>query len=122
MSNDDLIRTWDGTPFPMMIRDLPEADIPFDGVRAWLQQGPNSQIVFFDIQEGMEVPPHAHGAQWGVLIEGRMVLTIDGQPRTVNKGDWYYIPSGVMHSAAFPERTQVIDVFDDVGRYKVESS
>ncbi|GAB4319549.1 MAG: hypothetical protein Kow0074_09220 [Candidatus Zixiibacteriota bacterium] len=122
MGNETLMNQWSGTPFPDMIRDLPEADIPFDGVRGWLHQGGAGQIVFFDIQEGMEVPPHAHGAQWGVVVEGRMVLTLDGTPHTIRKGDWYYIPAGVVHSATFPMRSQVIDVFADVGRYKPRSA
>lgn len=122
MDTQTQMSQWNGTPFPDLIRNLPEADIPFEGVRGWLQQGPSGQIVFFDIQEGMAVPPHAHGAQWGVMIEGMMVLTMDGTPHTIRKGDWYYIPAGVMHSATFPMRSQVIDVFEDVARYKPKPS
>ena len=41
---------------------LPEADIPVDGVRHRLLQGPKQQQVFFDIVPIGEVPPHSHGA------------------------------------------------------------
>ena len=34
---------------PELIRKLPEADIPFPGVKAWLSQGSDHQIGFFDI-------------------------------------------------------------------------
>jgi len=30
-----------------------------------------------DIDPIGEVPPHSHGAQWGVVVEGEMELTID---------------------------------------------
>jgi hypothetical protein len=35
--------------FPRFITDLPEADIRFKGVRAWISQGDNHQGIFFDI-------------------------------------------------------------------------
>lgn len=33
--------------YPEPITSLPEADIPFEGVRGWLSQGPDHQVVFF---------------------------------------------------------------------------
>ena len=120
MTNDDYMRQWNGTPWPEMIQGLPEADIPFPGVRGWLEQSASHQTVYFDIQQGMEVPPHSHGAQWGIMVEGMMTLTIAGVPRQINKGDWYFIPAGAVHSATFAVRSQVIDVFEDAGRYKVK--
>ena len=117
----DLMAQWNGTPFPDLIRGLPEADIPFAGIRAWLLQGETSQLVFFDIGAGMEVPPHSHSAQWGIMVEGEMTLTIGGKPRVVHKGDWYYIPAGVEHFATFKTRCHVIDMFDEPARYKIKT-
>ena len=36
--------------FPDMITNLPEADIPFKGVRGWVVQGEDQQVVFLDIE------------------------------------------------------------------------
>jgi len=111
---------WDGTPYPEMIRNLPEIDIPLEGIRGWLFQSREKQIVFFDIQPVGTVPPHSHCSQWGVVFEGEMSLTIGEKTKTYRKGDWYFIPEGVEHSATFPTRVQVMDVFDAPDRYSAK--
>ena len=107
------------TIYPDIIAGLPEADIPFEGVRGWLSQGENHQIVFFEIEPIGEVAPHSHGAQWGVVFEGEMELTIGGRTRTYRKGDHYYVPEGVIHGARFRTKSWVMDFFKDKDRYRV---
>jgi quercetin dioxygenase-like cupin family protein len=74
--------------------------------------------MFFDIEPVGVVPPHSHCAQWGMVIDGEMKLTIGDETKVYRKGDWYYIPAGIVHSATFLTRVFVIDVFDDPERYK----
>ncbi|MBI4466458.1 MAG: cupin domain-containing protein [Acidobacteria bacterium] len=104
--------------YPPEICALPEADIPFAGVRGWLLQGETGSVVFFDLAAIGRVPPHAHGAQWGCVLEGEMELTIGGETRTYRRGDSYYIPAGTVHSATFRTRTFVIDFFAERDRYR----
>ncbi|MFN2530407.1 MAG: cupin domain-containing protein [Pyrinomonadaceae bacterium] len=106
--------------FPSCITSLPEVDINFQGVRGWLAQGEGTQIVFFDIAPSGDVPPHAHGEQWGIVVNGELEFTIAGETRTYRKGDSYYIPAGVIHSARFPVHCQVIDFFPDPDRHKAK--
>lgn len=105
-------------PFPAMITGLPEADIPFTGVRGWISQGPDHQVIFMDIEPIGDVAPHSHGEQWGIVVEGKMELTIGGETRLYQPGDSYHIPEGVVHSARFLTHFRVIDVFADRNRYQ----
>jgi quercetin dioxygenase-like cupin family protein len=116
----DWTARWNGTVYPEMIRNLPEIDIPITGIRGWLLQGGDRQVVFFDIEPIGEMPPHTHCAQWGFMLAGEMALTIGGQTRTYRKGDWYFIPKGTVHSANFLSRVNVIDVFDAPDRYGIK--
>lgn len=114
------MKEWDGTVYPDMIRGLPEIDVPFGGVRGWLMQAGERQVAFFDIEPVGEVPAHSHGAQWGIVVEGEMELTIGEETKVYRKGDSYFIPEGVVHSANFLTRVNVIDVFDEPDRWKAK--
>jgi len=113
------LKDWENTAYPEMIRDLPEVDINVKGIRGWLMQAEEKQVAFFDIQAGAEVPPHSHCAQFGFVLEGETVMKIGGETKTLRKGDWYFIPDGVVHSASFPKHLNAIDIFDSPNRYKV---
>jgi quercetin dioxygenase-like cupin family protein len=106
--------------YPDLIKNLPEADIDFKGVRGWISQAKDHQIVFFDIEPIGEISPHSHSAQWGVVIDGEMDLTIGGITKTYKRGDSYFIPEGVVHSAVFKRRTLALDFFADKERYRAQ--
>lgn len=116
MSTDESIHVL----YSRMIKDLPEADTPFKGLKAWISQAKDHQIVFFDIEPIGEVSEHSHGAQWGIVLEGEMQLTIGGRKKIYRKGDSYYIPDKVPHSATFNCKTKIIDFFNDSARYKIK--
>jgi len=105
--------------FPKIITNLPEADIQFKGIRGWIAQGENHQIVFFEMNPLAEVPEHSHNyPQWGIVIEGKMKLTIDDETKIYEKGDDYIIPAHAKHSAKFLTACRVMDFFREKMRYK----
>lgn len=106
--------------FPEFVTNLPEADIPFPGVRGMISQAPNHQIIFMDIDPIGRVAPHRHGEQWGIVVEGEMELTIGGLMGRYRAGDSYHIPANVEHAATFLTRVRVIDVFADADRYRAK--
>jgi len=109
--------------FPKVIKELPEADLPFKGVKAWILQGENNQLIFFEMQPDAKVPEHSHNyLQWGMIVQGKMKLTIDGKMRLIEKGDDYLIPAGAKHYATFLIKTRVIDLFSEKTRYKAKKA
>ena len=75
--------------------------------------------MFYEIPDGVEVPEHAHGAQWGVVLEGTMEFTIGGETRTYGPGETYYVPDvGRPQRASSHPGYVGIDVFADADRYQ----
>ena len=108
--------------FPSVITALPEADIQLKGVKAWILQGEKHQLGFFEMHPEAVVPEHSHAyAQWGMVIEGEMKLTIDGKTRFCQKGDEYVIPNEAKHSATFQTKTRVMDLFSEKTRYRTKT-
>mgnify|MGYP000944914554 CR=1 FL=1 len=106
--------------FPEPIRNLPEADVPLKGVRAYLSQSEGHQIIFMEFSEEVELPEHSHAAQMGIILEGKIDLVIDGHKHTYLKGDRYYIPAGVKHSGKIYAGYADITFFDDPHRYQAK--
>ena len=106
--------------FPAIITDLQEADIPIEGLRAYLLQSINQQILFMTFENDVEIPEHSHEAQWGVVLDGEIELTIDGTKHTFKKGETYFIPKGVTHSAKIIKGYKDITLFNQKDRYEVK--
>ena len=109
------------TGFPNIIRNLPEADAPFRDITLWLLRGPTASAIFVEAHADSEVPRHAHGAQWGIVVAGGIELTIGDKTRTYRPGEEYFIPAGVPHAATLRAGARVIDFFDDPNRYRPKS-
>ena len=108
--------------FPKAITDLPEADILLKGVRGWIAQGENHQLVFFEMEPIAEIPEHSHNyPQWGIVVEGKMELTIGDETKVYEKGDEYLIPPHTNHSAKILTKARVIDLFKERMRYKLKA-
>jgi quercetin dioxygenase-like cupin family protein len=104
--------------FPEIIERHPRADIPVEGVTSHLIQAGRQQFIFMAFEQDVEVPAHSHNAQWGVVLEGEMELTIDGQTRVLKKGDSYFIDKDVVHSAKIKQGYKDLTLFDQPDRYR----
>ena len=104
--------------FPKPIRDLPEADIPIDGIKAYLSQSDSHQIIFMEFEKDIKINEHSHESQWEIVLDGKVDLKIEGKIKTYKKGDRFFIPRGKKHSAkVFSGYTSVV-FFNQRDRYK----
>ena len=104
--------------FPEPIRDLPEAEIPLDGITAYMSQSDSHQILFMEFEKDAELPEHTHKAQYAIVLEGKIELVIDGEKQSFTKGDRYYIPEGIKHSAKICAGYADITFFNQPDRYQ----
>jgi quercetin dioxygenase-like cupin family protein len=106
--------------FPKPIRNLPEADIPLEGIKAYLSQSDTHQIIFMEFEKDVDLSEHSHAAQIGIVLEGQIDLTIEGKKKTYTKGDRYFIPDGVLHSGKIYAGYADITFFDEPDRYSMK--
>ena len=87
-----------------------------DGVQlSTAVHGENTLMARFKLKKGCALPDHTHPhEQTGMLISGRIVLTIDGTDHEAVPGDSWCIGSDVPHSARALEDTVAIEVFSPV--------
>ena len=108
--------------YPQAITTLSKAILQVNGIKAWVLQGERHQLVFFKMEANTQVPEHSHDySQWGIMLKGKMRLTIDGKARLIKKGDEYVIPANAKHYATFLSKSRVIDFFSERARYKTKS-
>lgn len=108
------------TIFPEPVTQLPEADMPIEGISAYISQGENHQILFMRFEKDAEFPEHAHESQWGIVLEGKIEITIDGIPHTFGKGDRYFVEKGVKHSSKVFAGYADMTFFNQKDRYKAK--
>ncbi len=108
--------------FPDAITNLPKANIPLEGITAYLSQSMTHQILFMQFEKEVELPEHSHAAQMGIVLEGTIELTIDGKKHQFSKGDRYYIPAGVKHSGKIHAGYADITFFDEKNRYSIKKT
>ena len=106
--------------FPDIIAMHPSADIPIDGIKSHPVQAGQQQFVFMQFDKDIEVPEHSHEAQWGVVLDGEIELTIAGQKTIFKKGDTYYIDKDVKHAAKIKKGYTDLTLFNQTDRYKAK--
>lgn len=90
---------------------------PDDVVQTAAIKSDSGLVVFFTFHRDMDLPLHAHGAQWGTVVEGEIEFTIGNETKIYGRGDSYFIPAGVRQGARIKAGTRVIDAFEEADRY-----
>jgi quercetin dioxygenase-like cupin family protein len=104
-----------------VITSLPEADIQSKGIRGWILQGENHQLVFFQMEADARIPEHDHEyAELMILLEGEMELTIEGRTSKHKKGDEVVIPVHAKHNACFLTESRLAALFSERTRYRTK--
>lgn len=80
-----------------------------------LISGDRTNLVKFFVKKGATMPTHSHKEeQTGYLINGRMIMTIDGVDHELKEGDSWSIRSHMPHSVRVIEDSVILDVFSPV--------
>lgn len=106
--------------FPEPITKLPKADMPFANYQAYISQAENHQIIFMKFNEDIVLPEHSHESQWGIVLEGKIELTIDGITHLYTKGDRYFIGKDIKHSGKIFAGYADMTFFNQRDRYSVK--
>jgi quercetin dioxygenase-like cupin family protein len=106
--------------FAEPITQLPKADIPLEGLTAYLSQSDTHQILYMQFEKTVDLPEHHHADQIGFILEGKIDLVIDGKKETFTKGDRYHIPKGIIHSARIYKGYADITIFMEPDRYSIK--
>jgi len=78
--------------FPEPIINLPEALIPVDGVKGYISQAENNQIIFMEFKKDVDIPEHTHGSQWEIVLRGKVDVVINGKKKTYSVGENFLFP------------------------------
>jgi quercetin dioxygenase-like cupin family protein len=86
---------------------------PIEGIRMNVLSGARMMANWVRIEPGAEVPDHAHPhEQIGLVLEGEIDMTIDGETRRLGEGSAYVVRGGVRHAGVGgPSGCLVLDIF-----------
>ena len=86
---------------------------PLDGIQMNVLSGARMMANWVRIEPGATVPDHEHPhEQIGLVLEGEIDMTIDGETRRLSTGHAYVIPGGVRHAGVGgPSGCLVLDIF-----------
>ena len=88
---------------------------PIPGHRGRFLHSEHTTHVYWDIEEGAQLPEHSHPHEQIVnMLEGTYELVVDGTPHVLNAGDVLVIPGGAAHSGRSYAACKILDVFSPV--------
>ena len=97
------------------IENIPVIE-PVPGCRLRTPFGEHLMLSYLEMDAGAEVPLHSHPhEQAGMLLQGKLQLTIGDETRLVQRGAMFMIPPNVPHRAvAIDGPATILDVFSPI--------
>ena len=85
------------------------------GINARVVTGKTVTVLHVIIDAGAILPEHSHHHEQVVnLLEGELVLTVDGKEHRMSEGDVMLLAPNVVHSGHALSRCKVVDVFHPI--------
>lgn len=95
--------------FPELIRALPKYQGAFDAFKLAAE---GCDVLFASYPPGTVIPSHDHDTEnVGVITQGELILSVDGEERRYGVGEWYHIPAKKPHAARFEVHTSEIELW-----------
>ncbi|MEK6220819.1 MAG: cupin domain-containing protein [Chloroflexota bacterium] len=104
--------------FPNAIRNLPHAQHNFPKTDVFLSQSDSHQILFLQSQEDYVIEEHRNQAEWCIVLEGKIEITMQGNTQGFEKGECYFVPADISHWANVYAGFVGIVFFDDPKRFQ----
>ena len=97
---------------------------PLPGCSLRTPYGENLMLSRVEMEQGAVIPTHSHPhEQGGIVLEGQLELTIDGETRILQTGEMYIIPPNTVHrAAAYGGPAVAMDVFSPVREDYVDAA
>lgn len=84
---------------PAFVEFFPKVKLDIEGLDGWTLKCQQARVAILKAHQNVLVPRHHHNAQWGIVLDGEMELTIGDETTTYRPGDCHFIPAGVEHEA-----------------------
>ena len=109
MNRETLLMKDDG--FPARIAALPEYLGRFEARRL---AADCCEVLFASYPAGSVIEPHSHETEnVGIITQGELVLSMQGEEQRFGVGEWYHVPAGTEHAARFEVDSAEIEFWFD---------
>jgi quercetin dioxygenase-like cupin family protein len=95
---------------------VPEEVMP--GYRGRMIHGKKMTLVYWEVDQGAEVPEHAHANEQIMhVLKGKFEFTVGGDTQIYHAGELVVIPSDTPHKGKALTTCRLMDVFSPVRTY-----
>lgn len=99
--------------FHDIIGKVPTRDYGIEGLTVHVDHTSTGTVYFVSSEKEVPFPEHSHAAQWTVVISGKCFFTANGETKTFEQGDTYFIPAGLKHQITLCPGYSEVDYVDD---------